>query len=829
MYRKNIDRGWTFHRGTVNPMRPTNDSKIVDLPHDFTIETDPYPDAPGGPATGYYGGGIGTYTKILEIPENLGDKRILVEFDGVYMNAVVDLNGHIVSNHHYGYTPFHVDLTPYIYTGKPNRLTVIANNSAQPNSRWYTGSGIYRHVDLLFAPLVHIAPWGIFTRTSHIVNGRDAYIIVETTVENHSSKTADRWIDVTVQKESCGTEVGKSRTKVVVPAGEKSIGRVMIKVENADIWDIDSPSLYTITSKLTDGQNILDEESTTFGIRTISVDPDNGFMLNGKTLKLKGGCVHHDNGILGAASFYDSEFRKMKLHKDNGYNAIRCAHNPPSRDMLDACDRLGLLVMNEAFDTWTISKNVNDYSLYFKENWKADMEAFILRDRNHPSIVFWSTGNEIVERAGLSDGYRLAFELAEFVRQLDPTRAVTNGVCSLWSGLDDEKNKEMQEEMRKIREKGGSGLQNFDSSYTEKIWGELTEAFISPLDVTGYNYLDKRYEADGKQYPGRIICGTESFPKEIDRVWNEVERLSHVIGDFTWTSHDYIGEAGIGKVAYVEQDSDITPIQLMSHGSPFPWRLANDADLDICGFERPQLAYRRIVWGSDETYIAIRHPATHGKKEVVSMWGWPEREKSWNWQGFEGRPIEVDVYSAADEVELVLNGRSLGKKPAGKANRYTATFELTYEPGTLEAFSYSAGKKVSASRISTSGKPEGLRIKVETVDRHENTLKLHKEGTIHLPSNGQSLAFATVEIVDADGNLVPNAEINVTAKVEGAATLAALGSSNPQTIENYTTGSFTSYQGRLLAIIRTGFEPGPATLTVDAEGLKQAIAKFEIE
>jgi beta-galactosidase len=802
MIRENIDRRWEFINGKPSNIPGFSQTgKTVNLPHDFTIETDTFPEAPGGSLTGYYGGGVGTYIKVLDIPEEFSGKRVMVEFDGVYMNTTVNLNGHPIARHHYGYTPFHADLTPYIKPGKSNRLSVTVNNSAQPNGRWYTGSGLYRHVDLLCAPKLHLAPWSIYAHTSHIVNGT-AFVMVETTVENHTADSADLWVDIKIDKESCGTEAGTGRVKVHIPSGEKALGRVMIAVENAELWDIDSPKLYKISAELSDKETILDNDSTIFGIRTISVDVKNGFMLNGRTLILKGGCVHHDNGILGAASFKDSEYRRMKVHKDNGYNAIRFAHNPMSRDLLDACDRLGLLVINEAFDVWTMEKNTNDYSQYFQEDWKADMEAFILRDRNHPCVIMWATGNEVPERGGLSNGYEWASKLAAYVRKLDPTRFVTNAICSFFNGLNEEDNAKFFGDLFKESKNAGGNAINLDSEFGRRIWGEYTEAFASPLDVVGYNYLNYHYEPAIENFPCRVICGTESKPREMDKYWNDVERFSHVIGDFVWTSYDYIGEAGIGKQEYVNPEEAAAAFR-GAHIAKFPWRLSNDADFDLCGFARPQLAYRRILWGSKETFIASHNPKNNGKVEILGRWGWPECENAWSWEGYEGKPVQVDVYTAAEEVELILNGKSLGRKAAGKENRYTAKFDLSFEPGTLEAISYTGGEKISSDMLRTAGKPTSIRISPEKKE---------------LAADGQSLCFAVVEIVDADGTLVPTAEFKATAKVEGAATLAAFGTGRPVTAENYTKGEFTSYKGRLLAIIRAGYEPGIAVLNVSIDG-----------
>lgn len=813
MLRNNIDHSWSFTDGQsfgiVAASMHKDSGRSVNLPHDFMIETDTYPQAPGGSGTGYYGGGIGTYTKILDIPEEYLGKRVLAEFDGAYMNTTVVLNGHTVTKHHYGYTPFHADLTPYIKPGRQNRLSVTVNNSAQPNARWYSGSGIYRHVDLLCAPPIHIAPWGIFAYTSHIINGT-AFIVVETTVENHTSESADLRINIQIDKEVGGLTAGNGRIALHVPSCEKNSARVLVAVENADLWDIDSPHLYKITAQLEDKAAILDTDSTLFGIRTISIDTKNGFMLNGRTVKLKGGCVHHDNGILGAASFKDSEYRKMKLHKENGYNAIRCSHNPPSKDMLDACDRLGLLVINEAFDTWTMGMRPNDYSLYFEENWKSDMESFMLRDRNHPSIIMWSTGNEITERGGLSNGYQWASKLAAETRKLDPMRPVINSVCSFFNGLDDDDALKCRQEMIEQFQKNGSFI-NIDSKYSQEIWADRTECYLAPLDVAGYNYLAYRYEEDSASYPGRIICGTESKPMDIAEYWEAVERFPHIIGDFTWTSYDYIGEAGIGKAKYIREDETADMSQFISE---YPWRLANSADFDLCGFPRPQLSYRKIIWGSDETFIASHNPKNYGKKAIISKWGWPECDNSWSWSGFEGEPVQIDVYSAAEEVELILNGKSLSMLPAGKENRYTATFHITYEPGTLEAVSYISGKKISSDSLRTAGKPAGIRISPETKE---------------LKADGQSLCFAVVEIIDAEGNLVPTAELNATAIVEGAATLAAFGTGKPESTENYTRGAFTSYKGRLLAILRSDTEPGTAVLTVNVKELESVSADIIVK
>ena len=800
MNRISIDRNWQFSDKGPRLGSPLPEGRIVHLPHDFTIESEVKADAPSGNATGYYSGGVGLYTKMLDIPADWAGKRLIVEFDGAYMNATVEVNGHKAGVHHYGYTPFHADITRFVKPGKANRLSVTVNNTSQLNSRWYSGSGLYRHVDLLVAPEVHIVPWGIFARTERVEDGT-AFVVVEIAVKNDGSAAVTRRVRALIDRE--GQPAAGGETQLRILPGETAVARLRLTVPEAKLWDVDAPILYRVSAEIRSGEAQEDFDCTSFGIRTLSVDPVNGFRLNGRTIKLKGGCIHHDNGILGAASYYDSGYRKLALHKQNGYNAVRCAHNPPSRDMLDACDRLGILVIDEAFDCWRMGKNLNDYNLYFESDWEADMEAFITRDRNHPSVVIWSTGNEIVERAGLSDGYVWAERLAAKVRSLDPSRPVTNALCSLWSGLEDEDAAELS-----------SGVQNELNDPINRLWTRITEAFCAPLDIVGYNYMDERYAQDGRLFPNRVICGTESFPMEIDRIWHEVKRLPYVIGDFTWTSYDYIGEAAIGRAKYVDSDAKLTKEQTIWLGSEYPWRLANDADFDLLGFGRPQLAYRRIVWGSEETYIASHSPANYGKRELVSRWGWPWRENTWNWEGFEGKPVRVDVYSAADEVELIINGVSLGRKPAGEENRFMATYETAYAPGSVVAVSYRGGQEVSRQALATAGAPVRLEAKVE------NEV---------LAADGKSLSFVNFTLLDAEGRRVPHVDLKVKATVSGAGTLAAFGSARPVTTENYTTGEFTTYDGRVQAIVRAGVAAGEIRLTAEAEGMAPCEVRLPVE
>lgn len=799
----NLNQNWIFQQGEPSriPSMPAQ-TREVNLPHDFVIETDVRADSKNGPNTGYYSGGTYTYTKMLTIPEDWKGQQVKLSFDGVMGSTKVVVNGHMAGIHHYGYTPFRVDIAPYLYYGQENRISVTISNDNEPNSRWYSGGGIYRDVALLVAPQVHIAPSGLYVHTDHFV-GEDAFIVVETTVENHTGADRCAWVELAVTEDGGTEAVAHGKIKVFLPAHKTAVARTQLCIENVKRWDIDSPNLYRIHAVSGTEEGLIDEADVTFGVRTVSVDAKHGFCLNGRPLKLKGGCLHHDNGILGAASFCDAEYRRVKLHKDNGYNALRMAHNPASSALLEACDRLGILVMEEAFDVWRMQKKYYDFSQYFDTEWEKELESFMLRDRNHPSIIMWSIGNELPEQGGLSRGYETSAKLAEAVRRLDPTRPVCGALCSFFHSLDDQDNgkywKSLMEEAAAI----GGMPNNLDGKYGREIWNERTEAFAAPWDVVGYNYLDYHYEEAGKLFPDRVICCTESKPGQMESYWHDVEKYPYLIGDFVWTSMDYLGEAGIGKTLYVEPDQPATAARSLRYAE-YPWRTAGCGDFDLCGFERPQLAYRRILWGSRETHIICHDPRNNGKLELLGRYGWPESANSWTWPVDPGTPVKVEVFSAAPEVELLVNGRSMGK---AATTHNKAQFQVPYDPGELTAISFDGEQEISRDSIHSAGAVAGLKI---TADK-----------TV-LAGDGSSLCFATVELVDADGNPVPYAEAELSATVEGCATLQAFGSARPKTEENYTRGKGTTYHGKLLAVIRAGTESGTALLRVSSSALGTA-------
>ena len=584
MKKTNLNLDWLFMNGEKSniPMMPQQ-TKKVNLPHDFMVETDVTPDAPGKAESGFYKGSAGTYLKTITLTEEEKTDTMLLHFEGCFGKTRVLINGNPAGSHVYGYTPFTIDIRKFLQIGD-NEIQVIVHTDDEPNGRWYSGAGMYRGVNLLSAPAFHIAHDGIFVYTDHITNG-DAFCKAEITVVNDLAKAtgdAEGFLKLTVSKKDTKEVVATRYQKIRLTAGTSQVVPQAFVIENAELWDTENPYLYEVKAQLSltstgnvhmsldNRQDLMaqtdyeDEITTRFGVRTITADAKNGLLLNGKSIKLKGGCIHHDNGILGAASFYDAEYRKVKLHKDNGYNALRLAHNPQSEQILDICDELGMIVFDEAFDVWNLPKNSFDFSHQFAEDGIKEIEAMVRRDRNHPSIFFWSIGNELTEQGGMAAGYEVSAMLAKTVRNMDSTRLVSGALCSFFKGLDNEDNAAFWQTFRKEMPQGGSVI-NMDNSYGKKIWMEYTAPFVKDWDVVGYNYLNYHYETSHELFPDRVILCTESKPGQFEDYWSDVERLPYVIGDFLWTSMDYIGEAGIGKSIYCSEEEVPQMSQMLNY------------------------------------------------------------------------------------------------------------------------------------------------------------------------------------------------------------------------------------------------------------------------
>ena len=770
--------------------------RTVNLPHDWSIEGKPDPNNPTGPGEGYFPAGVGWYRKAFTAPPSWNGKRVAIEFDGVYMDATVYLNGQKLGTHPYGYTSFYFDLTPHLKFSAANLLAVRVDNSAQPNSRWYSGSGIYRHVRLWVTEPVHVAHWGVFVTTPKISSAK-ATVAVRIRVANDTTGQAAVVVRTVLTGPSGGL-LGQAESPANAAAGRETEVTQELSVANPALWSPRTPQLYRAITRVWKGGRLIDEVVTPFGIRSLAWSVEKGFLLNGKSIKLAGGSLHHDNGPLGAAAFDRAEERKIELLKAAGFNAVRTAHNPPSPAFLDACDRLGLLVLDEPFDVWKQAKVKNDYARFFADWWQRDIDAMVLRDRNHPSVVLWGLGNEIPE-AWTKEGAPMARMLSSEVRKLDQSRPLTQAV-------------------------------------TGATFGESPDAVFAVLDIGGYNYnLSANGFEDHRRVPSRIMMSTESFPAAAFEQWQLVHANPYMVGEFIWTAMDYLGESGIGAPSYLSPEqaakADVASQFLMKivarngaegenvfAGAPsadlkvffpnYPWHAASCGDLDLTGFRKPQSFYRDILWnGGDRVFATVHVPDPEGKKTIAIGWSVLPTMPSWTWPGQEGKAVQVDVYSGSEKVRLFLNDKLIGEKPTGRAQQFKATFTLPYVPGTLRAVGLRGDRKVAESVLTTAGEPAQLRL---TADRDM------------VRADGQDLSFITVEALDAKGRVQPNADPPVEFQISGPGVIAAVGNGDGTSDELYQGHQRRLFHGRALVVVRTSKTPGTIQLTATAPGLAAA-------
>lgn len=784
-----FDDGWRFikenPKGAENPSFDDSQWRLLDLPHDWSIEDLPNqtPDSISGPfskaaigkmSTGYTIGGTAWYRKSFTVDKADQDKKIYIQFDGVYMNSDVWINGKHVGNHPYGYTSFYYNINQYLNpAGTPNVIAVQVKNEGI-NSRWYTGSGIYRHVWLTTVNPIHIAVWGVFVQTP-VVNEKSATINIKTKVLNLEKESKTLTLQVEILDPQ-GKVTGTSSKEIVVNALNESFFNENINVENPALWSIDNPAMCQAKVSLLSNNKTIDQVTTPFGIRSIHFDTANGFNLNGKTVELKGGCIHHDNGPLGSAAINRAEERKIEMLKKAGFNAIRFSHNPPSPNMLDVCDRYGIVVIDEFADMWEKQKeSPDDYSKYFKTNWKEDLTSIIERDRNHPSVIMWSIGNEIPQAADTS-GVRISKELTDLVRSLDTTRAVTEAMVDM------------------------------ELFMTGKSSWEKQGAIMKNLDVIGYNYNFANYATDHEKYPDRIMYASEFMPPLSLENWTMVEKLPYVIGNFTWSAMDYLGEAGTGVPRLVDVNDKGSA--MMAFFNPNSWPIINNyqGDLDLIGNRKNSSYYQHVVWRMSPVEILVHKPIPTGKKEITSPWGFPDELKSWNWAGHEGEKIQVHVYTRSQLVKLELNGKPVGEQKVDGNNSITATFNIPYEPGTLTARCFDNGKETASQTIKTTGKPAAIRL---TADRNTISADLN------------DLSYVNVEVVDADSNVVPDADnILINFEVSGNGSIAGVGNGNHSDISGFQQPKKKSYHGVCLAIVRPTKTAGTINLIAKGEGLK---------
>ena len=763
--------GWTCrHLGDTAPGKP------VTLPHDAMLAEPRTALSAGGTNTGWYEGYDYEYRRTLTVPENeLADTHIL-EFEGVYHNAEVWLNGQKAAFRPYGYTNFYVDCAPYLHAGE-NELRVIARNADQPNSRWYSGAGIYRPVQLWTARGARIALNGVKIRTLSLDPA-----VVEVRVKTTAPGTVRLMVDdlPAMQQESDGEAV------------------FTLTLDNARLWTPETPNLYTCRVSFAD-----DEVTETFGVRKVEWGTD-GFLLNGKRHIIQGACIHHDNGLLGAVCDPDAVARKVRLLKENGYNAIRSAHNPCSKALLAECDRQGMLVMDEYIDHWYIHKTEHDYVDYFNEWWHQDLTDMVEKDYNHPCVVLYSTGNEVSETAQ-KRGIALTKEMTDFLHGLDDSRPVTCGVNIFFNFLSsigfgvysDEKAKKEAERAEKAKQRGEKAAKKkaVGSQFFNNLAGLLGDEFMkrgatlhgcdvktrdafANMDIAGYNYGIYRYKHDLKKYPQRLILGSETFCNDAYKFRELAKQEPRLVGDFVWAGMDYLGEVMVGSWEYADYAETFD-------GGP-GWVSAGSGRIDLTGKPLGEALYTRVALEADNgPYIAVC-PVNHtGDRHSPSAWKMTNAMPSWSWTGCEGRKANVEVYARAARVELVLNGHTVGSKTL--KNDCLARFSIPYESGTLEAVSYDAADhEIGRCKLQSAGGTTRL-----TLDAEEPTVK---------PGH---LCYVRLRYTDENGITKPLVRGNIQVQVRGG-TLVGLGSACPFNKHSYLDSETDTYYGEALAIVRMG-------------------------
>ena len=742
--RQLFDFGWQFTHRSASPLGSSKNgtTQTVDLPHDWDIFEGPVSgEGATGTGGGWFEAGKGEYRKTFATPNA---DIVKLHFEGVYQKAEVYVNGQKAGQHHYGYTPFTVDVTKYLNKDKKkiNEVVVKVDNSEQPNCRWYSGSGIYRHVWLETKPALHIAENGVFVTTPE-VSAAKAKMQVEVTVQNESQ--ADRNATVVV---------GGSQLMVAVKAGESKTVSTTLYVNNPRLWSPESPTLYEAKVELKENGTTIDNATAKYGIRSFSFDAEKGFVLNGKPLLINGTCVHHDDGVLGAMAFDDAEIRKVRQMKEAGFNLIRTSHNPTTRAFLDACDSIGMLVIDEAFDGWRTQKNPYDYSTVIDSCYREDIHAMVLRDRNHPSVISWSIGNEVIERKDIRV-IQTAKLLKQAILDCDTTRPVTEALCA------------------------------WDSDW------EIYDPHFDVLDIGGYNYMIFKHASDHQRNPKRVMWQTESFPRDAFKNWAVVNDFPYVVGDIVWTGLDYLGESSIGRYYYEGE----RPGEHWFDGGFPEWHGAYCGDVDITGWRKPISHYREVLWHNETPlYMAVKEPDGYHGKILETSWSvWPTWE-SWTWPGWDGKPVEVEVYTRQPEVKLYLDDQLIGTKQVSRDTEFKAVFSVPYKAGTLRA--EAGGESVI---LKTAGEPARLRL---TPDRTTMT------------ADGQSLTFITVEVVDKQGTPVPEAAISCEAIVKGAGTLLAFASADLKDTEPYTSPRVKTWKGRALLVVRSTQKKGSVSVSI---------------
>ena len=808
-----FDEGWLFAVGAqagdaaALPGFADQGWRALDLPHDWSIEDLPggsddgaataqpshlfyFEDAAlaeraparigpfdsklsgGGRATGRFVGGEGWYRKHFTMAAKPG-QRVELAFDGVYQNADVWINGQHLGFHPYGYTAFGHDLTPHLKAGD-NVIAVRVRNLGD-NSRWYAGSGIYRHTHLIVTQSVRIPRFGVGLTTREL-SAAEASVVAQVTVHNASGGQASPALRVTLF-DAKGQQVAATDIDAHGMAdGEKKDAMLTLKVANPQAWTPDTPQLYQAVVQVIVNGAVADQVIESFGIRTVSVDGGKGFLLNGTPLKLRGGNVHHDHGPLGAISLYDQEYWRLAILKQGGYNAIRIAHNPPSQEFLQAADRLGLILINEFVDMWDVAKTPDDYHLYFAQWWQRDLESWMLSSRNSPAVCIWSIANEIFDSKAAEPRGKQLFDRA---RAIDASRPIMQGAA-------------------------------------QGIFGAFNAPTTAAYTDLGDIHYQLSFAAARQAMPDKAWMQSESFASSAYDHWKLVTDHPFVIGDFVWSAWDYMGETGMNVPQLIIKDSDTdTSFQGQSRDlgkqasglwGPYPWFAAGCGDFDLIGQVAPQHLYRRAVWDLSPIELAVARPVSGNRQQQAFAFGWFDELESWSWDVAAATQLRVHVYTGADKVELYLNDVLLATQLLTAANKRIASFWVAYQAGTLRAVAYRNGAEIGRKELVTVGAPAALQL---TVDKSS------------LASSRDAIAHVLAKVVDRQGRLVPDAVVRVSFAVTGGE-LAAVGSGNPHNVDSFRRGRRHSYQGKAMAYVRPGKTAGKITVTATAEGLGSA-------
>ena len=783
---------------TVRCLTRDETPKQVSIPHDAMISEPRTPDSRGEGNIGWYIGGDYEYTKKFDVPAECESQKIVFEFEGVYQQAEVYINGEKAGYRPYGYTNFYVEANDFLKYGEENEIRVIAKNSDQPNSRWYSGTGIYRPVNM----------WTSDKEKYIVLNGVKVKTVDYKTGKIDVKVTTSQPGDVLVEILD-GDQVVCSRAYT----GEKTKVHVPFTVPNAKLWDTENPNLYQV--RVTFGDDVVVEN---FGIRTLAWTPAEGMTINGKRVILRGACIHHDNGFLGACAFPEAEERKVRLHKENGYNALRSAHNPCSKAILDACDRLGMLMMDEFVDAWYMHKTRYDYVTFLKDWWRQDLADMVDKDYNHPSVIMYSTGNEVAETAQ-EKGIRFTGQMTEYLNKLDETRPVTCGINIFFNFLSsigfgvysDEK---AEKEAKAAEAKHGKGKKSaVGSEFYNKLACVMGDKFMkfgatlypcdlktrgayANMDIAGYNYGIWRYRHDVKKYPNRLILGSETFCKDAWLFWKLANELPQVVGDFVWAGMDYIGETGMGAPEY--GDYRLTASETQMTGG--------NGRIDITGKRRAEAAYTLVALGQEAGPLIGVTPVDRTDNPNLTGWSLTKAVESWSWNGCEGKTATVEVYSMADRIQLQVNGATVAQKKTSKTGR--TIFKVPYEAGRITAIAYDAdGKEQGRYEMRSADDTTVLQILPET-----ETAK--KDG----------LLYVRLRYTDENGIWKPLERHFLNVKVENGE-LLGLGCANSYVVGNYTTDTTDTYYGEALAIIRAD-GAGDVTVSVYEEGKEQAAEKI---